>query len=402
MQDTDQAPSGGDEPRPATANSRQALLDRAKDLQKRKQSGLMKSTADKGRQSTASRGLGSLEGSRGDTAIGEELLRQMSITPMSPLPKNSSSEDVPEATLPDADREHKLKGLLDAKGFDHVYVPGGSRFDVVTPTSPVKQAVTDEATIGKGGLFFHNLDDFVCKPAPEGVTVQCNITRKDNQYFLKMERGGEKVFLLSGIKRKAKGSSNYVITTSSEILTDGENIPYLAKLRANFVGTNFTIFDNGRNHTDSTDVTKELRKELGLVVYDTNLLGWKGPRKMTVYIPSIDPETGLRTEFQPTAEADTLPERVKMNDLTNLLELKNKQPTWNSISQSYVLDFKSRVTQASVKNFQIVHDRDINYIIMQFGRIEDDTFNMDFQYPMSAVQAFAIALSSFAGKLACE
>ncbi len=43
-----------------------------------------------------------------------------------------------------------------------------------------------------------------------------------------------------------------------------------------------------------------------------------------------------------------------------------------------------------------------NYVIMQFGRISDTTFTMDYQFPMSAVQAFAIALSSFDGKLLCE
>ena len=41
-------------------------------------------------------------------------------------------------------------------------------------------------------------------------------------------------------------------------------------------------------------------------------------------------------------------------------------------------------------------------MIMQFGRVSDNAFSMDYQYPMSAVQAFAIALSSFDGKLACE
>lgn len=33
----------------------------------------------------------------------------------------------------------------------------------------------------------------------------------------------------------------------------------------------------------------------------------------------------------------------------------NKSPTWNEQTQSYVLNFHGRVTQASVKNFQIVH-----------------------------------------------
>jgi tubby-related protein 1 len=48
-----------------------------------------------------------------------------------------------------------------------------------------------------------------------------------------------------------------------------------------------------------------------------------------------------------------------MNDL---VELHNKTPIWNEETQSYVLNFHGRVTQASVKNFQIVHSNDGNII----------------------------------------
>jgi hypothetical protein len=51
-----------------------------------------------------------------------------------------------------------------------------------------------------------------------------------------------------------------------------------------------------------------------------------------------------------------------------------------------VLDFRGRVTQPSVKNFQLVHESDENYIIMQFGRVAEHEFTMDYQYPMSALQ----------------
>ncbi len=39
---------------------------------------------------------------------------------------------------------------------------------------------------------------------------------------------------------------------------------------------------------------------------------------------------------------------------------------------------------------------------MQFGRVGDSVFNLDYQYPFSALQAFAICLSSFDYKIACE
>ena len=41
-------------------------------------------------------------------------------------------------------------------------------------------------------------------------------------------------------------------------------------------------------------------------------------------------------------------------------------------------------------------------IFMQFGRVGDAVFNLDFQYPFSPLQAFAVCLSSFDYKIACE
>lgn len=108
-----------------------------------------------------------------------------------------------------------------------------------------------------------------------------------------------------------------------------------------------------------------------------------------------------------------------------LVTLVNKFPSWNEQTQSYVLNFNGRVTQASVKNFQIIHPDNgkltlwlcllvfcllphflysfaEDYIVMQFGRVAQDVFSMDYSFPLCALQAFAIALSSFDGKLACE
>lgn len=45
-------------------------------------------------------------------------------------------------------------------------------------------------------------------------------------------------------------------------------------------------------------------------------------------------------------------------NMDNLIELHNKAPVWNEETQSYTLNFHGRVTQASVKNFQIVHSSD--------------------------------------------
>ena len=69
---------------------------------------------------------------------------------------------------------------------------------------------------------------------------------------------------------------------------------------------------------------------------------------------------------------------------------------------AYVLNFNGRVTMASVKNFQLVSPDDLDTVVLQFGRSGKEFFTMDLQWPLSPLQSFAITLSSFDYKLACE
>lgn len=60
-------------------------------------------------------------------------------------------------------------------------------------------------------------------------------------------------------------------------------------------------------------------------------------------------------------EHETLLARWQNKNTESVIELHNKTPVWNDDTQSYVLNFHGRVTQASVKNFQIIHDNDREY-----------------------------------------
>jgi tubby-related protein 1 len=100
--------------------------------------------------------------------------------------------------------------------------------------------------------------------------------------------------------------------------------------------------------------------------------------------------------------------------------LRNKAPRWHEHLQCWCLNFHGRVTVASVKNFQLAaaaaaadpndptnpndptSSRDDETVLLQFGKVDDDVFTMDYRQPLSAFQAFAISLSSFGTKLACE
>nr|XP_018672988.1 tubby protein homolog [Ciona intestinalis] len=261
------------------------------------------------------------------------------------------------------------------------------------------------------GMDLDDLESFCMKPAPQGYTIKCRISR-DNKgidrhsyptYYLHYERDdGKKIFILAGRKRKRSKTSNYLISVdATDLSRDGES--YIGKLRSNIMGTKFTVYDHGiKLGKPGINIDRDnLREELVAVCYETNVLGFKGPRKMTVIIPGMN-ISHERVKFKPNHERETILSRWQNRNMENLIELSNKTPVWNEETQSYVLNFRGRVTQASVKNFQIVHQSDPEYIVMQFGRVEDNVFTVDYNYPMNAVQAFAIALSSFDSKLACE
>ncbi|XP_056153631.1 tubby protein [Lampris incognitus] len=256
-----------------------------------------------------------------------------------------------------------------------------------------------------------DLEKFALRPAPREVTIQCRITRDRRgvekgiypTYYLHMEKDdGKRVFLMAGRKRKKCKTSNYLISIDPTDLSR-DTSSYIGKLRSNVLGTKFTIYDGGEN-PDKKPFIKEsesVRQELAAVCYEKNVLGFRGPRKMTVIIPGMM-ESDERVCIRPKSDIETLMVRHENGNTDNLVTLMNKSPSWNEQTQSYVLNFHGRVTQASVKNFQIIHPDNEDYIVMQFGRVAEDVFSMDYSFPLCALQAFAITLSSFDGKLACE
>ncbi|KAF9117903.1 hypothetical protein BGW39_001678 [Mortierella sp. 14UC] len=299
------------------------------------------------------------------------------------------------------------------------------------------------------------LHDILMSPVPQGLKFMCRIVRKNEgvdkrmypTYELTLEEPSRssRVRLLRATKKKRSRGSYYAITSDMDHhpadydrKASDEHYGVLGKLRSNFLGTAFNVYSNGRNpfsgNAAATTETEEqlsgfsntsasngaktgqkgqnakaelkntgvpVRQELGAVIYNPNVLGLKGPRKMTILMNTMTAE-GDMVERRPSQVKDTLIGRMTDRDMTDLLVLRNKSPQWNDDTNSFVLNFGGRVSLASVKNFQIIHDNDLDYIIMQFGKVSQDNFTMDCQYPMTPFQAFAFALTSFDAKLACE
>jgi len=59
----------------------------------------------------------------------------------------------------------------------------------------------------------------------------------------------------------------------------------------------------------------------------------------------------------------------------------------------YRLNFSGRVLQASVKNMQLESEQ--GGVLLQYGKVDEDTFHLDYKAPFTAYAAFGAALCQF-------
>jgi tubby-related protein 1 len=374
---------------------------------------------------------------------------------LSPHPIQSQSPSSSEYTSSlEEEKEEGIRGLVDDDSYElepsspaKIGRPipssrGGNTTS--SPTDVVASESSNQFDIARLGLDDSaRMREFLTSPCPkEAGTIQCYIRRHkagakkslfpEYRVYLKEHD----TFLLTSKKRKNKKTANYLISMGrNDFDKASDNI--VGKLRSNFLGTEFQIYDSGRNPNNSTAYFDErtdvpIRSELGAVVYSSNFIGSRGPRQMQVCINRIDDDTDKPTKaWQPAHRDEEMIQCFKHRvpaALRHLVVLENKEPQWNEDLGAHVLNFNGRVTQASVKNFQLIdksthhhnegrldkritndgdssksksnHEKDV--VVLQFGRVAKDEFTLDFRWPMSPVQAFAIALSSCDAKLACE
>lgn len=303
------------------------------------------------------------------------------------------------------------------------------------------------------------------QPGPRDDTVKCFIKRDrtNSSYHLYLGLSSTLVengkFLLAARKVRRATSSDYIISLNRDDMSRGSNT-YVGKLRSNFLGTKFTIYDSQAPHSGAIASTNKAGRRVGFkqvsprvpagsynvahITYELNVLGTRGPRRMLCMLHSIPasavelggvaptpvgfpsvaldeslfslPSFGSRSSISDLSMADVEALRGGVSKEAPLI-LKNKAPRWHEQLQCWCLNFRGRVTVASVKNFQLVastsesatelsvqsaSQSDNEKVLLQFGKVGKDTFTMDYRYPLSAFQAFAICLSSFDTKLACE
>ncbi|KAI7754468.1 hypothetical protein M8C21_021521, partial [Ambrosia artemisiifolia] len=313
------------------------------------------------------------------------------------------------------------------------------------------------------------------QPGPRDTTIQCFIKRdrSNSTYYLYLCLGSALMvengkFLLSAKRKRKSTCTEYIISMAANNISRS-NSSYMGKVRSNFLARKFIIYDSqppqtaapvqsGSSRRFSRKVSPKFSSgsfNIAQVAYELNVLSKHGPRRMhcvmhTIPISALDPGMTTIPDYPNNLGPQSFDHSFRsilfsrsVNSSSKLgssrfsdnagtsdrpknipLVLKSKEPRWHEQLQCWCLNFKGRVTVASVKNFQLIaattrpqvavepppppqtaeshSESSHDDVILQFGKVGKDMFTMDYMYPLSAFQAFAICLSSFDTKLACE
>ncbi|KAG8072033.1 hypothetical protein GUJ93_ZPchr0006g40895 [Zizania palustris] len=255
------------------------------------------------------------------------------------------------------------------------------------------------------------------QPGPREHQVQCFVRRDraTSTYLLYLGlspslHGENDKLLLAARKIRRAARTSFVISLVSDDFSQSSST-YVGKLKPNFLGTKFTIFDSqppcdAAVLPNNRPSKRHSNQEGGKAPTPTGII-----HSLDEQVPTLSTSKGKEPaiEFSSTSLSADLSGPVCTNEVP--LVLKNKAPRWHEQLQCWCLNFRGRVTVASVKNFQLVASVDPSLgipaaeqekVILQFGKIGKDIFTMDYRYPLSAFQAFAICLTSFDTKPACE
>ncbi|XP_047950570.1 tubby-like F-box protein 5 [Salvia hispanica] len=237
------------------------------------------------------------------------------------------------------------------------------------------------------------------QPGPRDSPIQCFIRRERATSTYRLYLGltpaisGEaSKFLLAARRIKRATKTDFVISFAANDFSHTSDC-HAGKLRSNFFGSKFYVHDSRPPCNTPIQSHRWLGKRISpkkvapripicsfnvaTIAYQLNVFRTRGPRRMNCtmhIIPISSTEEGgsvtfgcghdeafsplTATEMRKQDSASDVPIRGKSkqpyNSIGEPLILKNKTPRWHEQLQCWCLNFRGRVTVASVKNFQLV------------------------------------------------
>ncbi|WVZ54320.1 LOW QUALITY PROTEIN: hypothetical protein U9M48_005136 [Paspalum notatum var. saurae] len=291
-------------------------------------------------------------------------------------------------------------------------------------------------------------------PGPRDGTILCFIKRdRSTQIYslylclnpgVLIENGK---FLLSAKRICHVTCTEYIISMNAGKLSRFSINTCIGKLSDHTM--QLVLQSLGKQAGDSTPRIRKVscsQYSIAQISSELNILGTRGPRRMNCVMHSI-PASGLESGGSVPCQPDSIVAHslggsfsdhsmhlssARFSDIATglgpgtggqaLVHGRDAPDPPNQGSkmaheqmQCWCLNFRGRlvaaVTQpASIKNFEPTPSQgglppplpEQDKAILQFGKVAKDTFTMDYRYLLSAFQAFAICLSSFDTKRACE
>ena len=252
-------------------------------------------------------------------------------------------------------------------------------------------------------ISFDNLKLFFFNPIPNNKTLMTNINIRNNEFKNKINKitgknkeqenyGGHVFDLIENIKNyefdleilrnhqiyyfgKIIRSFPYMIiklyisdnfTKYNEINQErviNSNFYCIGKIESNVIRTEFNVYKGN----DNNNYEKILN-----INYNINFFGLFGVREMEV-------------------------NKYENNQI--ILTYKNELPKWDNEFKFYKLNFNGRVKMICKKNFILKHNKEN---ILQCGKIDDNSYALDFISPLSPFESFCISITSLVSKKSCE
>lgn len=199
--------------------------------------------------------------------------------------------------------------------------------------------------------------------------------------------------------RRRNGRSEFMVASNIKgILTPGTDDSLIGKMTANFIGSKYQVWDQGRQINSSTKKSKLL----AVITFVATITSWTGSyRSIKAWIPKHQ-SMQLKNASQ------------HINGLANGWEEKkdkahrlfSRVPYYNKITKQNELDYRDRgrtglKIQSSVKNFQLTMENNGKQTILQLGRVGKSMYVMDYRYPMTGFQAFCFCLAAIDSKPCC-
>lgn len=215
--------------------------------------------------------------------------------------------------------------------------------------------------------------------------VHCSVARiETDKYHLSFQAEDAETISIIAVKVKHSRTANYHIF---DALRGGMHARlskkaghYIGKLRrpnGQPVGC-YTLYNSSREKEQVAAYLYDIPKVVQQVTEG------QPPRKMQAVIPkaaqSNDGKDGLFLEH--------------LHNGTwhhhGLLTFSTRNPTFQD--GHYRLNFSGRVLEPSVKNMQLEAGGEV---MLQFGKVDEDTFHLDYKAPFTAFSAFGAALCQF-------